>query len=75
MELQVNKGFDQLVNLVKKLPAKKWAKLKSEIDQSDKGVAKTDNLEAFLLQAPTFSEKQLGTIAETRNAINLWRTK
>ena len=75
MQAQVDIGFDQLVSLVKRLPAKQWAKLKSEVDQSGKGVDRNKDLETFLLQAPTFSKKQLDTVAETRNAINQWRTK
>ena len=75
MQTQVEIAFDQLVSLVKRLPAKQWAKLKSEIDRSGKSVAKNKDLETFLLQAPTFSKKQLDTVAETRNAINQWRTK
>lgn len=75
MQAQVDIGFDQLVSLVKRLPAKQWAKLKSEVDQSGKGVDTNKDLETFLLQAPTFSKKQLDTVAETRNAINQWRTK
>jgi hypothetical protein len=75
MQVQVDIGFDQLVTLVKNLPAKQWAKLKSEIEQDGKESAKTKGLEAFLLKAPTFSKKQLKTISETRNTINQWRTK
>jgi hypothetical protein len=37
---------------------------------------KTRNeLKELLLRGPVFSEKQLETIAETRKAINRWRTK
>jgi hypothetical protein len=75
MQAQVDIGFDQLVSLVKRLPAKQWAKLKSEVDQSGKSVDTNKDLETFLLKAPTFSKKQLDTVAETRNAISQWRTK
>ena len=75
MQAQVDIGFDQLVSLIKRLPARQWAKLKSEVDQSNKSVGKNQDLENFLLKAPTFSKKQLDAIAETRNAINQRRTK
>ncbi len=75
MQVQVDIGFDQLVSIVKKLPAQQWAKLKSEIEESGRNVPKNQELEAFLLQAPTFSQKQLDTIAETRKTINQWRKK
>ncbi len=75
MQVQVDIGFDQLVSIVKKLPSRQWARLKSEIEGSDKSMPKKQDLEAFLLQAPTFSQKQIDTIAETRKAINQWRKK
>lgn len=75
MQVQVDIGFEQLLTIVKKLPARQWAKLKSEMERSGKNIAQQQELEAFLLQAPTFSQKQLDTIAETRKAINQWRKK
>ncbi len=75
MQVQVDIGFEQLVSIVKKLPSRQWAKLKSEIERSGKDVPKNQDLEAFLLQAPTFSQKQIDTIVETRKAINQWRKK
>lgn len=75
MQVQVDIGFEQLVSIVKKLPSKQWARLKSEIERNGKDVLKNQDLEAFLLQAPTFSQKQLDSIAETRKAINQWRKK
>lgn len=75
MQVQVDIRFEQLVSIVKKLPSSQWAKLKSEIERSGKDVSKNQDLETFLLQAPTFSQKQLDTIAETRKAVNQWRKK
>jgi hypothetical protein len=75
MQVQIDIEFEQLVSLVKKLPARQWAKLKSEIEKNGKDVPKNQDLEAFLLQAPIFSQKQIDTISETRNAINQWRKK
>lgn len=75
MQVQVDIGFEQLVSIVKKLPARQWAKLKSEIERTNKSIPENQDLEAFLLQAPTFSQKQLDTIGETRKAINQWRKK
>ncbi len=75
MQVQVDIGFEQLVSIVKKLPARQWAKLKSEIERNGKDVPKNQDLEALLLQAPTFSQKQLDTIAETWTTINKWRKR
>jgi len=74
MQAQIDIGFDQLVKLAKKLPAQQWTKLKKEVEQQQQET-KSSELEAFLLTAPTFSKKQLDEIAQTRKAINQWRTK
>lgn len=75
MELQIDIGFDQLVQLAKKLPSKQWTKLKQEVDKQKAGKISSDDLQTFLLGAPTFSNYQLDEIAKTRKAINQWRTK
>lgn len=75
MQVQLEIGFEQLVQLAKKLPAKQWTKLKQEVDNKKNTVKEASKLEKFLLSAPTFSKKQLEEIAKTRKAINQWRTK
>ena len=75
MQLQVDIEFDQLVQLAKKLPSKQWTKLKQEVDNQQPADRPVTELETFLLNAPTFSKKQLDEIAKTRKAINQWRTK
>jgi hypothetical protein len=73
MQLKTVIAFNELVEIAKTLPATQWTKLKKEVEQKKKIKAK--ELELFLLQAPTFNQKQLDTIAATRKAINQWRTK
>jgi hypothetical protein len=75
MQVQVDIGFEQLVQLAKKLPVRQWAKLKQEVDSEQTSVKPTSELEEFLLSAPTFNKKQIEEIAKTRKAINQWRTK
>jgi hypothetical protein len=75
MQVQVDIEFDQLVQIAKKLPARQWTKLKAEVEAKPAIAKKRDELKKLLLNGPTFSKKQLETIAETRNAINKWRTK
>lgn len=75
MQAKIEIEFDQLVNLVKQLPEKQWAKLKSEVEKnvvpSDSGADMLD----MLLNGPTFSEKQLEEIAKARKEISEWRKK
>lgn len=75
MQTQVTIEFDQLVELVKQLPTKKWAQLKKEVEQKKIDLDQNSDLVSLLLSAPTFSKKQLDEIAKTRKAINQWRTK
>ncbi len=75
MEAQIEIGFDQLVQLAKRLPATQWTKLKKEVDKEKVSDKEVSDLETFLLTAPTFTKKQLDEITKTRKAINQWRTK
>lgn len=73
MQIQVDIGFDDLVKIVKKLPRDQFLRFKKEIEGKDLNDAKFQDLEAFLLEAPIFSDEQIQTIAQTRKAINEWR--
>lgn len=75
MQVQLDIGFDQLVQLAKRLPAPQWTKLKKEVDKEKEESSQVTDIEAFLLTAPTFTERQFEEITKTRKAISQWRTK
>ena len=76
MQVQLDIQFDDLLKVVKNLPEKQLSILKKEIGLHDsQNDSKRNELREFLLNGPIFSKKQLKTIAETRKAINEWRTK
>ena len=75
MQLQIDIGFDQLVQIARKLPSKQWAKLKSEVETVEASLTNQSELEKLLLDAPTFSKKQIETLTKTRKEINKWRSK
>ena len=75
MRAQVDIGFDQLVQIAKKLPAQQWTKLKAEVEAQSNVDTEREEFKKLLLNGPTLSKKQLNTIVETRKAINQWRTK
>ncbi len=76
MQVQVDINFDQLVEIAKKLPDTQWNKLKEEVEKEVPAQNEPDpDFLKLLLSGPTFSEEQLAEIAETRKAINQWRTK
>lgn len=75
MQVQVDIGFDQLIHIVKELPAAQWTHLKEVVEKEAPQNRTNQDMEAFLLSAPTFTKKQFDAIAKTRKAINQWRTK
>lgn len=75
MQVQVDIGFDQLLKIVKDLPAGKLKQLKAEIEKETVSDKSNVDLEALLLNGPVATKKQLETIANNRKAINQWRTK
>ncbi|MEO6637414.1 MAG: hypothetical protein ABIN25_04005 [Ginsengibacter sp.] len=75
MQVQLEIEFDQLVQLAKRLPARQWTKLKQEVETKNPADKEREDFRQLLLGGPTFSKKQLDTIAETRKKINEWRTK
>lgn len=74
MQVQVDIEFDQLLKIVKTLPAGQLKQLKTEIEKKAKSTKSTD-LETLLLNGPTATKNQLNTIVKNRKAINQWRTK
>jgi hypothetical protein len=75
MQVQVDIGFDQLVSMVKTLPAAQLRQLQAEIEKETKLSQPKANLETLLLAGPIATKKQLETIERNRKAINQWRTK
>ncbi len=75
MQVEIDIKFEQLVTIAQRLPKTEWNELKNEVEKDNKHDSKAQEMEAFLLSAPTFTKKQLDAIAKTRNAINQWRTK
>lgn len=74
MQVQVEIEFNQLLQIVKTLPAAKLKQLKAEIEKKVKH-NKPNKLEELLLNGPTATRKQLEIIAKNRKSINQWRTK
>ena len=70
MQIQVDIGFDDLIRMVKRLPKDQLLKLKKELEKQAAINTQAQNLESFLMSAPTFSAEQLETIEQTRKAIN-----
>lgn len=74
MQVQVDIAFDELIKIVKKLPAEQLDKLKAEITSAKPKVS-TQALENLLLNGPVATEEELDIINKNRKEINQWRTK
>src|SRR4051812_2002576 len=74
MQVQVDIGFDQLVQLAKGLPTTQWIKLKQEVEAQAPVDKEREDFRNLLMNGQTFSKKQLDTVAEIRKRIDEWRT-
>lgn len=74
MEIKVKMPFQQLVELVKSLSPIQKAKLKKELDGSERN-SQQDQFIDFLLSGPVYSEKDIAIIEENRKSISTWRSK
>ena len=75
MQVQVDIEIDELIKIVKKLPATQLSRLKAEIEKEVKDEKSKIDLETLLLNGPTATKKQLEIITNNRKAINQWRAK
>ena len=75
MQVQVDIPFDQLLRIVKTLPARELQLLKAEIEKEVVELKSNFDLENLLLNGRTATKKQLEIIKNNRKAINQWRTK
>ncbi len=74
MQVQVDIGFEQLLQIAKELSTGQLKQLKAAIEKEAKNSNST-NLKAQLLNGPTATKKQLEVIENNRKTINQWRTK
>lgn len=73
MQVEVDIPFDQLLKVVKKLPASQLRMLKAEIEKEHIAQKGDIDLEDLLLHGPTATKKQLDIIEKNRQSINQWR--
>jgi hypothetical protein len=76
MQLTVNLGYDQIVNLVKQLPANQIEKIKQEFTQdyiNAKAQTEISEFQKFLLSGPVMSDQHYKEFKENREHFNAWR--
>jgi hypothetical protein len=74
MHIQVDIGFEQLLEIVRNLPGEQLDRLKEEIEKNKKTKNVSVDKESFLLSGPVFTDEQIEDILEARKTINKWRT-
>lgn len=75
MQVQLDIKFDELIKIVRTLPAGQLRQLRAELEKENKAENSKTDLENLLLNGPTATKKQLEVIETNRKAINQWRTK
>lgn len=76
MQLTVNIQYNQLISILKNLPANQLAKVKSEIENIE--IVSNTNIsdfQKFILEGPVMSDEQYNTFKEHRKSFNKWRNK
>ncbi len=74
MELKVDIGFDQLLDVIRQLPDDKKSRIQAELSSQKKEIRRDDFLE-LLLNGPVMSDEQYKEYLEARNHFNKWRIK
>lgn len=75
MQVQLDIKFDELIKIVRTLPAGQLRQLRAELEKENEAENSKTDLENLLLNGPTATKKQLEVIETNRKAINQWRTK
>ncbi|GHT61429.1 hypothetical protein FACS189451_03440 [Bacteroidia bacterium] len=78
MELTLNLGYTQIIDLVRQLPANQIEKMKKELTESyvqTKAKAEVSDFQKFILTGPVMSNEQYMNFKQQRQQFNLWRTQ
>jgi hypothetical protein len=76
MQLTVDLNIDQLIQVIKKLPAHQKSRIKAELTDTEtekKQIEKTE-FQKFLLKGPVMSDLHYKQFKENRKKMNQWRT-
>jgi hypothetical protein len=76
MELTLNMSYEQVVNLIRQLPANQIAKITKEFSESyvtKKAKTEVSDFQKFILAGPTMSDEQYSNFKQQRQHFNTWR--
>lgn len=78
MQLTVDIQYEQLIDIIRHLPANQLAKIKSDLENTvtvDKVETGKTYFQEFLLKGPVMSDVQYSAFKENRKTFNQWRSK
>jgi hypothetical protein len=78
MQLTVDIPYEQLIDIIRHLPASQIEKLKSDLENTvaiDKVENGKTDFQNFILKGPVMTDEQYSTFKENRKAFNQWRSK
>jgi hypothetical protein len=75
MELKINIGYNEILELIKQLPKTQILQLKTDIETAiiEQEKTETTDFQKLLLQGPVMSDEQYAEYLESRKYINKWR--
>ena len=75
MEIKLNIGYEQLLDIINQLPAEEVSKLKLEIEKivGDKDLKEQTDLKTFITNGPVMTDEQFGAFEENRKSFDQWR--
>lgn len=78
MQLKVDIQYEQLIDIIRHLPANQLAKIKSDLENTvtlNKVETEKTDFQEFLLKGPVMSDVQYFAFKENRKTFNQWRSK
>jgi len=77
MEVTLNIGYGQIINLLSQLPANQIVKIKNEFTDNyiaEKAKKDVSEFQKFILAGPVMSDEQYSNFSKHRQHFNTWRT-
>jgi hypothetical protein len=78
MQLTVDIKYEQLIDIIRHLPANQRARIKSDLENTvflNGAETGKSEFQEFLLNGPVMSDIQYAAFKENRKAFNQWRTR
>jgi hypothetical protein len=77
MEMTLQIGYEQIIGLIRQMPANQIARIKTDISDSyvnAKSAADITDFQKFIRSAPVMSNEQYSAFKQQRKHFNQWRT-